>query len=306
MIYHKRGVAKATNKKNNKIVQPAGFGDKPLELDPDEDPRHALVDWMAAKDNKFFAHTLVNRYWKHFFSRGLVEPEDDMRATNPATNPPLLDGLARHFIQSGFDMKGLIRAICQSHTYQFSAEPNQHNSKDKHNFSRYYPKRLQAEVLYDAIDELTGMQSSFKDLPSGTRAIQLPDNSWNSSVYFLSVFGRPDSASACECERSSDASLAQSLHLLNSKDIQNKLASSSGRAKKLAGEKDRDDGDKIKELYLRAFSREPHSNEVNLATEYLNRKIKDDKGNEKAADRNQSYEDIVWALFNTKEFLFNH
>ena len=111
-----------------------------------------------------------------------------MRETNPATNPALLDGLAEHFIKSGFDLKGLIRTICQSRTYQFSAEPNQHNTKDKHNFSRYYPKRLKAEVLYDAIDELTGSASNFKDLPSGTRAIQLPDNSWNSSVYFLSVF----------------------------------------------------------------------------------------------------------------------
>lgn len=306
MVYHKRGVAKATNKKNNKPVLPAGLGATPLELGPDEDPRQALVDWMSARDNKFFSHTLVNRYWKHFFSRGLVEPEDDMRETNPATNPALLDGLAEHFIKSGFDLKGLIRSICQSRTYQFSAEPNQHNTKDKHNFSRYYPKRLKAEVLYDAIDELTGSASNFKDLPSGTRAIQLPDNSWNSSVYFLSVFGRPDSASACECERTSDASLAQSLHLLNSKDIQSKLSNGGGRARKLAGEKDRTDEDKIKELYLRAFSREPYSNEVSLATEYLNRMIKDEKGAEKPADRSQSYEDIVWALFNTKEFLFNH
>ena len=306
MVYHKRGVAKATNKKNNQPVQPAGLGATPLELSPDEDPRQALVDWMSAKDNQFFAHTLVNRYWKHFFSRGLVEPEDDMRETNPATNPALLKGLASHFIESNFDLKGIIRSICQSRTYQLSAEPNQHNAKDKHNFSRYYPKRLQAEVLYDAIDELTGLETTFKDLPTGTRAIQLPDNSWNSSVYFLSVFGRPDSASACECERSSDASLAQSLHLLNSKDIQNKLSSNSGRARKLAGEKERQDEEKIKELYLRAFSRSPHSNEISLATEYLNRKIKDDKGTEKPADRTQSYEDIVWALFNTKEFLFNH
>jgi len=306
MVYHKRGEAKATNKKNNQPVKPAGLGAIPKEIAPDQDPRQSLVNWMAAKDNEYFAHTLVNRYWKHFFSRALVEPEDDMRATNPATNPELLEGLAQHFIQSGFDMKDLIRTICQSKTYQFSAEPNAHNAKDKQNYSRYYPKRLQAEVLYDAIDELTGSKSNFKDLPVGTRALQLPDNSWNSSVYFLSVFGRPDSASACECERSSDASLAQSLHLLNSKDIQSKLASGSGRARKLAGEKDREHPEKIEELYLRAFSRKPHSNEVSLATEYIHRKIKNDKGEEKDADIGQSYEDIVWALFNTKEFLFNH
>ena len=305
-VYHKRGVAKATNKKNNQPVDPAGLGAKPLEIAADLDPRQSLVDWMAAKDNAYFAHTLVNRYWKHFFSRALVEPEDDMRATNPATNPALLEGLAQHFISTGFDMKDLVRTICRSKTYQFSAEPNAHNGKDKQNYSRYYPKRLQAEVLYDAIDELTGMKSNFKDLPVGTRALQLPDNSWNSSVYFLSVFGRPDSASACECERSSDASLAQSLHLLNSKDIQAKLTNNSGRARVLAKDTKREHPEKIEELYLRAFSRKPHSNEVSLATEYIHRKIKDDKGEEKDADIGQSYEDIVWALFNTKEFLFNH
>ncbi len=306
MVYHKRGEAKATNKKNNQSVKPAGLGAVPLDIALDQDPRQSLVDWMAAEDNEYFAHTLVNRYWKHFFSRALVEPEDDMRATNPPTNPELLDGLSQHFIKSGFDLKDLVRKICQSKTYQFSAEPNAHNGKDKQNYSRYYPKRLQAEVLYDAIDELTGIESNFKDLPVGTRALQLPDNSWNSSVYFLSVFGRPDSASACECERSSDASLAQSLHLLNSKDIQAKLTSNGGRARVLAKDANREHPEKIEELYLRAFSRTPHSNEVSLATEYIHRKIKDDKGEEKDADIGQSYEDIVWALFNTKEFLFNH
>jgi len=305
-VYHRRGEAKATNKKNNQPVKPAGLGAIPLEISPDQDPRQSLVNWMSGKDNEYFAHTLVNRYWKHFFSRALVEPEDDMRATNPATNPELLEALAQNFIESGFDLKELVRSICQSRTYQFSAEPNAHNAKDKQNYSRYYPKRLQAEVLYDAIDTLTASRSNFKDLPVGTRALQLPDNSWNSSVYFLSVFGRPDSASACECERSSDASLAQSLHLLNSKDIQAKLQSGSGRARKLAADKEREHPEKIEELYLRAFSRKPHSNEVSLATEYIHRKIKDDKGEEKDADVGQSYEDIVWALFNTKEFLFNH
>ena len=212
IIYHTRKVAQTANKKDGGNVLAAGLGDDPLALTADDDPRHALVDWLSQPSNKFFAHTLVNRYWKHFFSRGLVEPEDDMRETNPPVNPELLDGLAQHFIRNGFDMKDLIRTICQSQTYQLSSIPNEFNAKDKTYFSRYYPKRLNAEVLYDAINQMTASQANFSGLPVGTRAVQLPDNSFNSQSYFLTVFGRPDSSSSCECERSSDASLAQSLH----------------------------------------------------------------------------------------------
>ena len=307
VIYHTRKVAQTANKKDGGTVKATGLGDDPLDLTADDDPRHALVDWMSGANNKFFAHTLVNRYWKHFFSRGLVEPEDDMRETNPAVNPELLEGLAQHFIRNGFDMKDLIRTICQSQTYQLSSIPNEFNAKDKTYFSRYYPKRLNAEVLYDAINQMTDSQASFSGLPVGTRAVQLPDNSFNSQSYFLTVFGRPDSSSSCECERSSDASLAQSLHLLNSKDIQSKLSSGSGRAAKLGNTNDkREAEEKIRELFLLAFSREPSGSEVLLARQHLEREIQDDKGAKKPVPQKESYEDIIWALFNTKEFLFNH
>src|SRR2546425_9232991 len=123
-------------------MNPAGLGAPPLNLSPDEDPRQALADWMSRKDNPFFARTLVNRYWKHFFGRGLVEPEDDIRETNPATNPELLDALARHFVDNGYNLKELVRTICHSQVYQLSAVPNEYNQVDKQNFSRYYPKRL--------------------------------------------------------------------------------------------------------------------------------------------------------------------
>ena len=307
IIYHTRKVAQTANKKDGGTVKATGLGAEPLELTADDDPRHALVDWLSRPSNKFFAHTLVNRYWKHFFSRGLVEPEDDMRETNPAVNPKLLEGLAEHFIRKGFDMKDLIRTICQSRAYQLSSIPNEFNAKDKTYFSRYYPKRLNAEVLYDAINQMTDSKPSFSGLPVGTRAVQLPDNSFNSQSYFLTVFGRPDSSSSCECERSSDASLAQSLHLLNSKDIQNKLSSGSGSAAKLANSKDDRDAEvKIRELFLRAFSRQPSGSEVLLARQHLDREVEDDKGNKKPVAAKESYEDIIWALFNTKEFLFNH
>ncbi len=307
IIYHTRKVAQTANKKDGGTVKATGLGEAPLDLTADDDPRHALVDWLSQPNNKFFAHTLVNRYWKHFFSRGLVEPEDDMRETNPPVNPELMEGLAQHFVRSGFDMKNLIRTICQSKTYQLSSIPNEFNAKDKTYFSRYYPKRLNAEVLYDAINQMTDSQASFKGLPAGTRAVQLPDNSFNSQSYFLTVFGRPDSSSSCECERSSDASLAQSLHLLNSKDIQSKLSSGSGRAAKLGNAKDERDAEaKIRELFLLAFSREPSGSEILLARKHLERQVENDKGDKKAVEAKESYEDIIWALFNTKEFLFNH
>jgi hypothetical protein len=306
VIYHKRGVASFVNKKTSLPVKPAGLGAKVAELSPDDDPRQALVDWMVSPENRFFAPALVNRYWKHFLNRGLVDPEDDMRATNPATNPALLEALAKHFVDSKFDLKDLIRTICRSSTYQLSSIPNKYNGLDKHNYARYYPKRLAAEVLFDSVQTISNSVPNFSGLPAGTRAVQLPDNSFNASSYFLTVFGRPDSSSACECERSMDASLAQSLHLFNSKEIQDKLAAASGRAATLAADTSEADDAKIRELYLRAYARNPEPEEMSLAMNYLARSITAKDGTSKPADKRQSYEDIIWALMNTKEFLFNH
>ncbi len=188
-IYHKRGAARAVNPRNGVSLLPTGLDGEPLTISPDVDPRGALVDWMVDPKNPFFARALANRYWKHFFGRGIVDPEDDMRVTNPATNPELLDALAQSFLDSHFDLKQLVRTICRSHAYQLSAEPNRYNAADKQNFSRYYPKRLSAEVLYDALNQATGTSSSFTSLPSGTRAVQLPDNGFDN--YFLTVFGKP-------------------------------------------------------------------------------------------------------------------
>jgi hypothetical protein len=246
----------------------------------------------------------VNRYWKHFFNRGLVDPEDDMRETNPPTNPDLLEALGRHFAESGYDLKDLVRTICQSQTYQLSAIPNGHNQNDKQNFSRYYPKRLTAEVLLDAVNQVTLSQASFEGLPAGTRAVCLPDNSFNTSSYFLTVFGRPEASSACECERSQNASLAQSLHLLNAKEIQQKLSADTGRAALLAKDHSRSDEEKVSELYFWAYSRPPNKDELAVAERYLYKKATDAK--DPISGKRQGFEDIIWALINTKEFLFNH
>ena len=306
IVYSRRGSASATNPKTRQAVRPAGLGAAPADLAPDDDPRQALADWMARKDNPLFARALVNRYWKHFLGRGLVEPEDDLRQTNPPTNPELLDALAAHFIDSGFDLKDLVRSITRSQVYQLSSIPNQYNAVDRQNFSRYYPKRLTAEVLLDAIDQVTRSQSRFEGLPAGIRAVQLPDNSFNAESYFLTVFGRPDSSTACECERSQDASLAQSLHLFNSKDVQEKLTGEKSLPALLVSDKSGDIDKKIRDLYYSAYCRAPEDAELELARDYLARKLNERGKQEPSVAERHAYEDIVWALLNTKEFLFNH
>ena len=265
------------------------------------------MDWMRSDANPYFAKAFVNRVWANYFNVGIVDPPDDMNLANPPSNDELLDYLASGFAKSGYDIKNLVRTICRSQVYQLSAAPNEYNKVDKQLYSRYYPKRLTAEVLYDAVNVVTKSESKFEGLPAGMRAVQLPDNSFNANSYFLTVFGRPESSSACECERSMDASLAQSLHLLNSKEIQQKIASDKGRAAFLAGDSSNSDEYKIRELYSWVYSREPQTNEVAVAKKALERKpiMKDGKPDE-AQTKRQAYEDILWALLNTKEFLFNH
>jgi len=305
IVFHRAGVAQVTNKKTNKPVKPSGLGSGEMKIAPADDPRHRLVDWMRDDSARLFSKTIVNRYWKHFFGHGLVDPEDDFRSTNPATHPKLLDALADHFEKTGYDLKALVRVIASSTTYQLSSIPNAHNAKDKHYYSRFQPKRLTAEVLYDSLNDLILARSNFGGLPVGTRAVCLPDNSYNSSNYFLSVFGRPDSSSACECERSQEASLAQSLHMFNAKNIHEKLARKNGRAARLATDMARDHATKINSLYYQAFARPPREEEASVALAYLARKAVDKEG--KPADQiKERYEDILWALANTKEFLFNH
>jgi hypothetical protein len=284
--------AEAVNPRTGKPVRPTGLGGKPMAIAGDEDPRARFVDWMTARDNPFFARTLVNRYWKHFMGRGLVDPEDDMRVTNPASHAELLDELARSFAEGGYDTRKLITTICTSTVYRLSAVPNRHNASDRQSYSRFIPRRLHAEVLLDAIDTLTQAKTAFKGVPAGTRAVQLPDNLFDN--YFLSVFGRPDAASACECERSSEASLAQCLHMLNSQEIHNKVAGP--RARDLAGD-GRPHADRLRELYLIALAREPSKEETEALLAHIEKK---------GADVQAAYEDILWALINTKEFLFNH
>lgn len=298
-IFHRVGLATAVSPRTGATLQPAGLGAEPLELPPEVDPRIAMVDWMTSPENPYFAKALVNRYWKHFFGRGLVDPEDDMRATNPPVNAELLAALEQHFIQNGFDLKDLIRLICQSSTYQLSSEPNETNQDDRQNFSRFYPRRLTAEVLLEAVDTLTESPTQFTGMPAGTRAVELPHSRFSS--YFLTVFGRPLGESVSECERDQESNLAQSLHLINSPEMTKKATEESGRANRLAGTGDVPMLEKIRELYLTAFSREPHPEEIDVITEYLKQRQLPD-----GSENREAYEDIIWSLINSKEFLFNH
>ncbi len=295
MFVNRLGAASAQHPKSGQSLNPAGLDAAQAQVAPTEDPRDALVNWMVAPDNPFFAKSLTNRYWKHFFDRAIVEPEDDLRITNPPSNPELMDGLAKHFIESKFDLKGLVRLICTSSVYRLSSDANEHNLSDQTSYSRYYPKRLQAEVLLDAIDQVVGSTTPFDGMPAGTRAVALPDTNFNS--YFLTVFGRPDSASACECERSQEATLAQSLHLLNSKDIQGKLAADTSAPAKIATDTSMDHAHHIQHLYMKAFSRMPTDDELKTSLAYLEKK---------KANLREAYEDLTWALINSKEFGFNH
>lgn len=307
LIFHKRGMATATNIKTHEALKPVALGDGVPAIAPDEDPRLRLADWMKSPSNPFFAKALVNRYWKHFFQRGLIEPEDDIRDTNPPSNPELLAALEKHFIASGFDLKELVRAITRSSAYQLSAIPNKDNVGDRQNFSRYYPRRLSAEVMLDAIDQLAGTQTDFANLPAGTRAVALPDNSYNQSSPFLRVFGRPEGQSVCECERVQSANLAQSLHMINAADIRTKLAHANGRAERLAKDT-RPAEARIKELYLVAFAREPRPDELQAAINYLAEPRTTATGQAIDAPKaaRENFQDLLWALMSTKEFLFNH
>ena len=317
-VAHKPGPATMPHPRTGAKLPPAGLDGKPFALAEGADPREKLADWVTDPANPYFARALVNRYWKHFFARGLVEPEDDLRATNPASNPELLDALATRFAADGYDLKKLVRLLATSSAYRLSSTPNDHNADDRQHFARFYPRRLSAEVLLDAIDGVTLAKTPFRGVPAGTRAVQLPDN--QSDSYFLSVFGRPDGASACECERNSDANLAQALLLMNSEELLAKIgapptakpdpnakpkpgkpadpgprATPGERLTKLVADK-RPTAEKLRDLYLVALSRSPTKTELAVMLDHIEK-----KGDDRAA-----YADILWALVNTKEFLFNH
>jgi len=285
-----------TNKRTNRIADMQPLEGKAVVVPPEQDPRQVFTDWLTDAKNPFFAKAVANRYWAHFFSRGIVDPLDDMRVTNPPSNPELLDALTKDLTDHNYSLKSLIKTICKSRTYQLSATPNEYNAADKQSYARYYPKRLQAEVVFDAVAKVTNAPSTFQGLPSDhfapSRAIMLPDESFAS--YFLDVFGRPQRISACECERVNDASLAMSLHMLNSEEVQGKLERAGGRCDLLAKDS-RPNAEKVEDLFLWTVGKKPSEEQLKMALEHLSK-----NGGKKTA-----YENILWALLNSKAFLFN-
>lgn len=295
VVIYNKGSGSVINTRTQKPAAIKALDSESPNLATGEDPRHKLVDWMVDAKNPFFARSVANRYWAHFFGKGIVDPLDDMRVTNPPSNPELLDALAKELIDSKFSLKHLIKTIVKSRTYQLTSAPNEFNKHDKKSYARYYPRRMGAEVLHDAVSQVTGSPTQFPGLPGDkhapNRAIMLPDEAFQS--YFLDVFGRPQRISACECERVSEANLAQALHLLNSQEIQTKLTRAGGRADQLAKDK-RSDADKVDELFLWAFARTPTAAQRDLALANIERNAK---------DKRLAYENIIWALINTKEFI---
>lgn len=279
--------------KTQKNVTPCALDSSPLPITYRGDRREALVNWLTSPQNPFFARILVNRIWRHFMGRGLVEPVDDMRVTNPPSNEALLDWLAQDFVQHGYDLKYLIRSIMLSETYQRSAEPAHGNERDTRYYSHYPFKRLGAEQLMDAIASATGVPEKFNGYPAGMRAVQLPDTAVPS--YFLELFGRPARNTTCECERSDEPNLGQVLHLMNNASINAKLSAKNGRVASLIEAK-LPDARVVEELYLASVSRFPTPQEKHQAVQLLAR----------AKNRQQAAEDVLWALMNSKEFVFNH
>jgi WD40 repeat protein len=258
------------------------------------DPRTELADWLVNPENPFFARAAVNRIWSVFFGRGFVEPVDDFRVSNPIVNEPLLNALADDFVKSKYDMKKLIRTIMQSRLYQLSSTANEYNLTDTKNFSRSYRRRLPAEVLLDAVNDVAGTFDQFNGCPPETRAIQTW--SYKVSSHFLEAFSRPNPSTDPPCEREMKTSVVQSLHMMNSRQLQEKLTRTDGRVKKLVDSKLSPE-EIVGELYLAALSRGPTPSELTIARAAFTAK---------GATRQTATEDVLWALLNSPEFVFNH
>jgi Protein of unknown function (DUF1553)/Protein of unknown function (DUF1549) len=255
--------------------------------------REQLADWLTARENPYFARSAANRVWSYFLGRGIIEPVDDIRSSNPASNPELLDWLEKDFVAHGFDLRHLMRTIARSRTYQSSIATNDFNRDDVANFSHATPRRLTAEQLLDAIDVAAGRRPNFPGMPVGFRANQLPD-SQVAAGGFLDLFGRPPRESPCECERSSEVSLSQALNLVNGPTISDALIDPNGRIANLL-KSNPDDAKVAEEMYLAALSRLPTAGEMIKAKEYL----------VKSPTRAEGAQDLLWALMNSPAFLFN-
>ena len=274
-----------------KVVKPKFLGG----IEPEtkgKDRRAVLGEWIASPENPYFAKNLSNIVWAHFFGQGIVDEVDDVRVSNPAVNPELLNDLGQKFIEYNYDFKKIVRDICNSRTYQLSTKTNATNESDLTNFSHAKLRRIRAEVLLDIISQITETKNKFRGLPVGARAVQIADG--NTTNYFLSTFGRAKRESVCSCEVKMDPSLSQALHLLNGSSVHVKIQQGKLIPKWL--KENKTPQQIIAEIYVRCLGRQPTENESSALLESV-------KAEE---NKQQALEDVFWAILNSREFVFNH
>jgi hypothetical protein len=288
-IKKKPGVIQPRTKK---MMVPQPLDRSMVDFKAGEDPRVVLAKWITDPANENFSGAMVNRLWKHFMGVGLVEPVDDLRASNPPTNPQLWQTLNKEFVASGYDLKHVMRLILNSRTYQLSSSTLPENQAERKFFSHYYARRLPAEVMLDAVGTATDVPDEFKGYPTGTRAVQLPEPGVAS--YFLTLFGRSDRVTACACERMGEVTLPQLLHLQNGDELPKKIRSPEGRLAALLN--NQNDGEVIEEIFWATVTRQPRAGELKAIRDSL----ADD------GSREEVYRDLFWALLNSKDFAFNH
>jgi hypothetical protein len=289
-----RADAQVTDPRTGQPAPPRLLGQPPRALDAEADRRVPFAEWLTAPDNPWFARNSVNRLWFHVFGRGLIDPVDDVRQTNPPSHPELLDELAAEFVRSGFDRKAVLRLILNSTVYQLSSRTTPTNADDERYFSHARVRLLQAEQLLDAIAAATGVTEAFPDVPTGTRAVNLPDGEYKHP--FLEAFGRPARALACECERDPQTNLSQALQLASGPVVSAKLRDDQGRAANLAASALAPD-QIVEELFLATLSRLPSTPERELLQKSIG---------PPGSDRRAAVEDALWTLLNHREFLFQH
>jgi hypothetical protein len=291
-IIYDRGDGEVKHLVSGKNMKPKFLGGDEPEVKKGESRREVLAKWLASPENPFFARNLANILWAHFMGKGIIDPVDDVRVSNPPSNPELLDKLAAKFTEYGYDFRRLVRDICTSRTYQLSTRPNESNAQDERNFAKASIRRVRAEVLLDCINQVTEGQDKFQGLPRGARAVEIADG--NTSTYFLTTFGRARRDTVCSCEVKTEPNLSQALHLLNGNTVNDKCQDG-GVVKRLLKVGKKPD-EVITDLYARCLSRKPTADEMSNLQKFL----------VDAKDPEPVLNDLFWSLLNSKEFIFNH
>ena len=290
-IIYNRGGGEINHPVTKRPIPPTFLGGGPADV-KGKDRREVLAEWLASEKNPYFAKNLVNIVWAHFFGRGIIDPVDDVRISNPPSNPELLDELARRFTASNYDFKALVRDITNSRIYQLATQANESNATDTVNFAKGSIRRMRAEILLDSIDQVTESQERFSKTPKGMSAVQIADG--NVTSYFLTTFGRATRETVCSCEVKMEPNLSQALHLLNGDTVNGKVQNGGVIKKLLAAGKQPDEI--VEDLYLRTLSRKPTTVEMEKLEPFLVQKEKQE----------EALNDLFWSLLNSKEFMFNH